>query len=276
MYKLIACDLDETLLNDDHVVPEENIKWIQKARVEKDVRFVPATGRGYTQIRPELKQLGLFDQPHEYTMSFNGGALVENKDEKIMKWQGLEFAKVKELFEFGLKQDVCIHVYTNTDLYIYHLSPSEKERVERQKLEVIYPEEDSIDFLADAMIAKILYQNTDVDYLMSLEPFVKPVTEGACEISYSSNRYMEFNKLGVNKGVALHELSDLLGIDISETIAVGDNYNDLAMLEEAGLSVAAGNAVEAVKQRCDYTTKANNNEGVVAELIRKFIYHEDI
>ncbi|MGX8680437.1 MAG: HAD family hydrolase, partial [bacterium] len=92
MYKLIACDLDETLLNDDHVVPEENIKWIQKARVEKDVRFVPATGRGYTQIRPELKQLGLFDQPHEYTMSFNGGALVENKDEKIMKWQGLEFA----------------------------------------------------------------------------------------------------------------------------------------------------------------------------------------
>ena len=69
---------------------------------------------------------------------------------------------------------------------------------------------------------------------------------------------------------------DKLGIKIEETIAVGDNYNDMAMLEKAGLSVAAGNAVEDVKKACDYTTHADNNEGVVAELIKKFIFHEDI
>ena len=63
---------------------------------------------------------------------------------------------------------------------------------------------------------------------------------------------------------------------IEETIAVGDNYNDLSMLKVAGLSVVAANGVDDVKKEADYVTKADNNEGVVAELIRKFIYHEDI
>ena len=87
---------------------------------------------------------------------------------------------------------------------------------------------------------------------------------------------MEFNALGVDKGKGLIDLAHKLGIDIKDTIAVGDNYNDMAMLEVAGLSVAATNAVDDVKKACDYTTKANNNEGVVAELIRKFIFNEDI
>lgn len=275
-YRLIASDLDETLLNDDHRVPEENIKWIQKARLEKNVRFVPATGRGYMSITPELTQLGLTDQENEYVLSFNGGSLTENKNNRIMKWQGLPFEKMKEIFEFGLKQDVCIHVYTNTTLYVWHLSDSERERLIAQRLEVTYPEEDSVDFLKDEMIAKILYQNVDVPYLMTLEPQMKHITEGHCAVSYSSNRYMEFNAIGVDKGKALHELAKMLDIPIEATIAVGDNFNDMAMLEAAGLAVAAGNAVQEVKDACDYTTKADNNEGAVAELIRKFIFHEDI
>ena len=182
---------------------------------------------------------------------------------------------MKEIFEFGLKQDVCIHVYTNDTLYIYNLSESEAERLKNQKLEVVYPEENTVDFLKDATIAKILYQNVDVPYLMSLEPQMTEITKG-CAVSYSSNRYMEFNREGVDKGQGLQDLADKLGIKIEETIAVGDNYNDMAMLKKAGLSVAAGNAVEDVKKACDYTTHADNNEGVVAELIKKFIFHEDI
>ena len=67
-----------------------------------------------------------------------------------------------------------------------------------------------------------------------------------------------------------------VGIDIKDTIAVGDNYNDIAMLKITSLSVATNNKVDNVKKACDYTTKANNNEGVVAELIRKFIFNEYI
>ena len=273
-YKLIACDLDETLLNDEHLVGAKNVAAIKRAREEYGVKFVPATGRGFMQIQPELKELQLYDLEGEYVISFNGGALTENKNNRIIEFKGLEFSKMKEIFEAGLNFDVCIHVYTPDNLYVFNLSESERQRIKNQKLEAVYPEVNSVDFLKDTPISKILYQNVDVPYLMSLEEGLKPITDGHCAVSYSSNRYMEFNALGVDKGQGLIDLANKLGIAIEETIAVGDNYNDMAMLKVAGLSVAAKNAVDDVKAACDYTTNANNNEGVVAELIEKFIFNE--
>lgn len=275
-YKIIFSDLDETLLNDDHQVPDINVRWIQKARKEKGIKFVPATGRGYQQILPELTQLGLIDQPNEYSLSFNGGCLTENKDLRVIEWHGMAYDVMKSIFDFGLEHDVCIHIYSNNKLYIYHLNEDEKTRLESQKLAYTLLETPDISFMKEEKIAKILFENTDVDYMMSLEPALQPITEGKVAISYSSNRYMEFNTLGVDKGAGLKDLAKMLNIPIEQTIAAGDNYNDMAMLEAAGLSIAANNAVEDVKKACDYTTKANNNEGVIAEAIRKFIYHEDI
>lgn len=270
MYKLIASDMDETLLNDDHQICQRNIDLIKKAK-EKGVKFVPATGRGYMSIQNDLKRLGLYDELEEYVISFNGGALSENKDNKVLFFEGLSFEKTKEIFEYGLNCDVCQHVYTQDKLYVFNLSESEAKRIKHQKMECEIMTENSIDFLKNVPISKILYQNTDVPYLMSLEPKMKHIWEGECAVSYSSNRYMEFNKIGVDKGAGLKRLAEILGIDISETIAVGDNYNDMPMLSVAGLSVAAANAVDDVKKACDVTTKADNNEGVIAEVIERFI-----
>lgn len=105
-YKLIACDLDETLLNDEHLVGAKNVAAIKRAREEYGVKFVPATGRGFMQIQPELKELQLYDLEGEYVISFNGGALTENKNNRIIEFKGLEFSKMKEIFEAGLNFDV--------------------------------------------------------------------------------------------------------------------------------------------------------------------------
>lgn len=269
-YKLIASDMDETLLNDQHTICQRNIDLIARAK-EKGVKFVPATGRGFMSIQHDLKTLGLYDEKDEYVISFNGGALTENKDNQLLSFEGLSFAKTKEIFEFGLNCDVCQHVYTKDKVYVFNLSDSEAERIKNQKVDCIIMEDNSIDFLKDEPISKILYQNIDVPYLMSLEPQMKHIWENECAVSYSSNRYMEFNKLGVDKGAGLKRLAQLLGIDISECIAVGDNYNDLPMLNVAGLSVAAANSVDDVKKACDVTTQADNNEGVIAEIIERFI-----
>jgi len=270
MYKLIASDMDETLLNDQHKICQRNVELIMKAK-EKGVKFVPATGRGFMSIQHDLKTLGLYDEIGEYVISFNGGALTENKDNQLLSFEGLSFEKTKEIFEYGLNCDVCQHIYTKDKVYVFNLSESEAERIKNQKVECIIMEENNMDFLKDEPIAKILYQNTDVPYLMSLEPLMKNIWEGECAVNYSSNRYMEFNKLGVDKGNGLKRLAKILGIDISETIAVGDNYNDMPMLKVAGLSVAAQNAVQDVKDACDITTDADNNMGVIAEIIERFI-----
>lgn len=273
-YKLIACDMDETLLNDNHLICEKNIKLIKKATQEYGVKFVPTTGRGYMFIQNILKELDLQDKSGEYVISFNGGALTENKNNKVLDFKGINLDKVKEIFEFGLKEDVGIQIYTQDKLYIYNLTEDERKRKEGQKIEYTILDDNNLDFLENEYIAKVLFQNTDVPYLMSLEPKMKHIIKNHCSVSYSSNRFMEFNAPNVNKGNGLINLAKILNIEMEEIIAIGDNYNDLSMLEVAGLSVAAGNAVEDVKKICDYTTKANNNEGVVSEVIEKFILNK--
>jgi len=270
-YKLIACDMDETLLNDNHKICKRNIEMIKRAKEEYGVKFVPATGRGYKSIQKDLLTLDLYDKKEEYVLSFNGGAITENYKNKILQFKGINFSKMKEIFEFGLTKDVCQHVYTRDRVYIYNISESEKERIQHLNFDFIIMKENSVDFLEKEEISKILFQNTNLPYLMSLEKEMRKIIDNCCDISYSSNRYMEFNALGVNKGQGLIDLARILNIDIKDTIAIGDNYNDMSMLKVAGLSVAANNAVEDIKKICDYTTRADNNEGVVAEVIEKFI-----
>ena len=236
------------------------------------------------------KSLFLEDNPGKKIHVFNsrsasgGESLIAMKIVECEE-KGLSFEKTKEIFEFGLDCHVCQHIYTKDTVYVFNLSESEAQRIQNQKVECVIMEENTIDFLIeldgiydkivdflkDTPISKILYQNVDVPYLMSLEPQMKHIWEGECAVSYSSNRYMEFNKLGVDKGAGLKHLAEILGIGIEETIAVGDNYNDMSMLQVAGLSVAAANAVDDVKKACDIVTKADNNQGVVAEVIERFI-----
>lgn len=164
------------------------------------------------------------------------------------------------------------YVHTAEIVYVYNLNEDEESRFAYQKNALTELEEPSIEFLRNTPIAKVIYQNVDVPYLRSFEDEMKPMTDDTVSLSYSSNRYMELNKIGVTKGNTMLALAESLGIKQEETIAVGDNYNDMSMLLVAGLSVAAGNAIQDIKDMCGYTCENDNNEGVLAEVIEKFIF----
>ena len=167
-YQLIACDLDETLLNSQHTICQRNIDLIQKAK-EIGVKFVPATGRLYTAVEDVLEMLGLANQTDEYVLSANGGIISENKNHRLLKCEKLTFQKAKELFEFGVDKDVCIQMHTLEGVYLYHLNDDERKRVDGQKFKYTVLEEDNIDFMKDFHIIKVLYQSTDIPYLEALE-----------------------------------------------------------------------------------------------------------
>lgn len=268
MYKLIACDLDETLLTSENIVSPDNIEAIQKAD-ELGVKFVLATGRGYRTVQGTLQEIGLHNKEEEYVISFNGGAITENKDNRLLHLEGITFELASELYKRGVDYDVCMHVYTKDDVYVYNLVEAERKHLEA-KMDTIEIFDKDIDFLKDEQIIKILYMNTDRAYLNQIEKEIKGITDEV-EISYSSNRYLEFNKNGVNKGAALRFLAEHLGIDLSETIAIGDNFNDLSMLETAGLAVGVQNMVPDLKNKMDYVTEATHNDHAIAEVIEKFI-----
>ena len=118
----------------------------------------------------------------------------------------------------------------------------------------------------------MIYVNTDFDYFKSIENEIKTSIDNI-DLSYSANRYMEFNPAGVNKGVGMSKLAEILNFDIKDTIAIGDNFNDLPMIQIAGLGVGVSNSIESMKPYFDYITKTNCDEGAVSEVIDKFIFN---
>lgn len=267
MYKLIACDLDETLLRKDKTVSQENIDAIHAFEKAGGV-FVCSTGRPFFTVEPTLKELGQWKKKGTYVISFNGGAITENEHDNILHYDGITFEQASALFERGKAFDVCQHVYTKDVVWAYKMNDGEVAYLEgRQPFTEFFDE--TIDFLKGQDIVKCLYENTDYAYLKSIAETLTDITNDM-DVSYSSNRYLEFNKKGVNKGSGLKILADMLGIDIKDTIAIGDNFNDLPMIQAAGLGVGVANTVEDMKPLCPVITEKTCEEHAVAEVIYKY------
>ena len=166
MYKLIATDLDETLISQDHTISEKNKEAIQKA-IDKGVKFVLATGRGFETVQHTLDDLGLKDLKDEYVISFNGGALTENKNNRLLELTPLKRELADEIFQKGLEYGDCIHVYSKDKVYCFNTTDDEREYL-NGRMPVIELEDNNIDFIKDDIV-KLLFVNKDFDYLKSIE-----------------------------------------------------------------------------------------------------------
>ncbi len=268
MYKIITCDLDETLLCMDRTICQRNLDAI-RAATEKGVKFVCASGRGYMSFQNTLQQIGLYDLADHYSISFNGGAITENKGNRVLHLEGISWELADTLYRKGREYDVCQHIYTQDTVYIYNINEGEKAFL-NNRMDYIEIFDEDLSFLKGQQIIKILYQHEGYDFLNPIEKEIEPLTRD-CEVSYSSGRYLEFNKIGVSKGNGLRRLAAILGVDMKDTIAIGDNVNDLSMIQAAGLGTAVGNVFEGIVDECDYVAKSTNDEGGVGEIIEKFV-----
>jgi Cof subfamily protein (haloacid dehalogenase superfamily) len=269
MYKIIASDLDETLLNDDHVVPRRNVDAIRAAR-KMGVRFVPTTGRGYTSVQGTLDELGLRDAADEYVISFNGGVVVENRGLRILSTDVLPFCVADELYRRGRAyDDVCTHVYTLDTVWVHNYNQYERDYV-RGRMNVVETNASTLDFLRDQPIIKVIYMNLDRPYLERIRLDLGEVVNRV-DVSFSASRYMEFNARGVNKGAGLMALAERLGVAPHEVMAIGDSLNDLSMIKAAGLGVGVANVADDTRPACDYVCEADNNAGAVGEAIERFV-----
>lgn len=268
MYKLIASDLDETLLGTDHHVCQRNVDAILAAR-EKGVRFVPCTGRPYDSVEPTLRELGLFDQAGEYVISFNGGAVTENNNPVPLCQRGLDFQLANDLYQRALDRRLCVQVFTLHEVWVNGLD-DEEYAYTGTRVNFVETHEPTLDFLDGDPVIKVLFQNLDMDLLRGVHRDLMPML-GNVDVSYSSNRYLEFNTKGVTKGSGLYWLADYLGVPRDQTIGIGDSLNDLALIRDAALGCVAANAVGEVRGDADYVCESNNDEGAVAEVIEKFV-----
>ena len=270
MYKLVASDLDETLLADDHHVPGRVRRAIAAAR-GRGVRFVPCTGRPADSVGVTLEELGLAGSEEDYTLSFNGGCLTRNSSTQPLTSCSLPFERACQIYAKGVREGLCMHVNTLGPVYLYNYVPEERAYIQG-RMNIVETAEPTLDFLAGQTVVKIVFMSLSMSRLERIKKSMckAGITEGL-DVYYSGNRYLEFNAPGVNKGTGLMGLADRLGIAPEETIAIGDNSNDVSMIRAAGLGCAVANATDEAKAAADYVCQADNNAGAVAEVIEKFV-----
>jgi Cof subfamily protein (haloacid dehalogenase superfamily) len=268
-YKLICSDLDKTLLVDNKI-PDFNLEAIQRAR-DLGVKFVISTGRDIEIISHLLKQLNTENSENEYTICCSGAKIYENKNKKIIYINYLDNEIVKEAFEFGKKFSEIFIVFDTSDgVYIYNDKILKKEN---NVYDYKYKNMEKMEDIKDLKIIRVVYTCKNKDYLYKILNEIKEVKIFDNKVDYylTQNQFLEFNNLGVNKGEALKWLCNYLNIDIKETIAIGDGYNDESMLKEAGLGACVKSANDDIKKISKYVCEKDFFEGSVKEVIEKFV-----
>ena len=267
-YKLIFSDLDQTLIINNHI-PSFNLDAINKAK-EKGVKFIISTGRNYDYMCHLLKELNIENSENEYCICNSGSTIYENKNKKLIYFKGLDNEVVNYIFEYGKKiKDIFMLIDTFDGTYIYNEEVVDKEDLIGLKYTII----NSLDDLKNNKIIRITYSKKELNYLLKLEEQINNDKNFPKEISHyiAANRFLEFNAYGVDKGEALKWLSNYLNIDIKETIAIGDNFNDEAMIKVAGLGCCVKSAHDDIKKISKYICEKDYFEGSVKEVIEKFI-----
>jgi Cof subfamily protein (haloacid dehalogenase superfamily) len=269
---MLVSDVDETLLNNDGTINQLNVDAIKKA-ASNGFKFVPNTGRSFNSVQDLLEILGLRDQINQYVISYNGAAIIENKNNAPLITRGMDFNLAQKVFELGLVDNtVDAHIYTLDTLFIYNISPTDKTYMAQRGVPYKIMVDEDWSFLKnEAPIMKVIFEHPDKDVQKAIYQSVMRELSNEVEGTFSSSRYVEFNTKGVDKGSASLLLGEKLGINPDEIIAVGDNNNDLSMIKAAGLGVSVANGIPEVKDAADYVTKSSNNQGAIAEILEKFV-----
>lgn len=273
-YKLVVSDLDGTLLSNFHV-PNSNKSSIQRIR-EKGIKFCIATGRTIQSTKNILKEIGTYNEENEYSILFNGCVIIENKNNKVLFFKGIDFEISNKLFEIGKKYDVMLLVYSIDNCYVWKSYEKEIERQKSYEELLTFMDDLNINFIKEKniQITKIVFVNEDHNYLLKIKEELDKIFGNEISISTSANMYLEINANNVNKGNALEWLANYLKIDMKETIAIGDNSNDIFMIEKAGIGVCVKNGIDIIKNKANYVTEKTNDEGAVKEVLDKFILGE--
>ena len=285
MIKLIASDMDGTLLNHNHKIPKENVELINYAK-NQGIEFVVATGRAYYEALPALNEENINCD----VISFNGG-IVYDKNGNIISITPMLPKDLYYTIEILKSFDISYQLYTKNTIYTKSIETDinayidlirsngydpdvEHLRAEaQQKLDVGYiTEVENIELYLNEKEnppIKIIAISNDIS---KLENAAKLLSENkSISVTSSGANNIEIMHKNATKGEALKEIAKIYGINLENAVAIGDNLNDQAMLDIVGYSVAMKNGNTILKEQAKYVTEKTNSEGGVADTIFKLI-----
>lgn len=282
MIKLIASDMDGTLLNDDHMISEENLKAIRKAQ-EMGRHFTIITGRDYDGVKSYLKEHNL-----RCECILNNGAEYRDVDGNVIESVYMNKESVKIVFDILNEAGLYIQLMTNNGLYVTNKESDKRALIDRfmsfnpkmSESEVIefiekFQKERGVKFIhnihevleSNIEILKILTFDNDEELIKKLKDELKAKTSDLAVVSTFSHD-IEISHIEAQKGLILAKAIKKIGIDKSEVIVLGDSFNDYSMFTEFENSYAMGNAITEIKKIAKYITDTNNNDGVAKAIYK--------
>ncbi|MDE1549038.1 Cof-type HAD-IIB family hydrolase [Jeotgalibaca caeni] len=283
MIQLIVSDMDGTLLNHKLEVSKVNQEAIQAAQ-QRGIRFMVATGRGYTEAVPSLHEAGI----HCPMITVNGGQIYDENG-TLERSIGIDKARIRSILQFVKEKGLYAELVLKSGVY----SENKVRRIEtmttllqntnpdttfkmalilamgRMELLNIHYVEDYEELLNDdreEVLKVLIFSNIGQPELEPVRQHFEQDDELAITSSFFNN--IEINHVEAQKGIALEHVANELGIPLENVMAIGDNYNDVSMLEKAGVSFAMGNAEPGVKAVAKYETKTNTEDGVGLAILR--------
>lgn len=270
MVKMVASDLDGTLLNSHFKITDETIKTINMLK-EKGIKFVVATGRPEHLIMEYVDKLKL-DTPY----ILNNGSVIKFFDKNIV----LQNLKLKEtdvttLVEFCEKRNILYMLYTDVGIttkmnfrvkHFLKLNEYIENKENQFKFNII-ENINSINRFDN--VNKILIIEKDIEKFEELKKIFSSYRNFI--VFSSQNGFLDINPLNTSKGEALKIVINYYGFSQSEVVVFGDQENDISMLKLAGKSIAVDNALELVKKVCDDVTLSNEGNGVSHWINKKIL-----
>lgn len=261
-YKLIAMDLDGTLLNDQKVITEKTKAALMAAQ-NKGIRLALASARPSPGLFRERDALDM-QNFNGILMSYNGGRIVDAETGKVLFETSMDLQETKQVLRQLEKLPVTPILDDGAKFYVTD-KDGYKVDYECRNNNMICSEVGNLaDFLTFAPI-KIL---------MSVQPEELPIVQKqiaaflpeSLTVVQTAAFYLEIIPKVINKGQGIRDICKVLGMEPAEVIAFGDAENDIPMLRAAGMGVAMGNAQETVKAAADMVTLSNNDDGIAAAL----------
>ncbi|MCR5343269.1 MAG: Cof-type HAD-IIB family hydrolase [Butyrivibrio sp.] len=265
MSKIFFTDLDGTLLTKEKKVTPATMDALKKF-TDAGNHFVISTGRALDSAKAVQIENDLFF-PGSYLIAFNGSEIYDCDAKKDVYRTGVPFDLVPQIFALAEEYGVHCHTYNDDNL----ISPAEDEELSyyRRVIKTPYIVTDDIcSELPDVPCKIIGIELHDKEKIDRFKDAVDILGKGKITTLYSNPFYLEIFNSEAGKGSAVTRLADHLGIPHKNTIAAGDEENDISMIKAAGLGVAMINGVPMVKEAADIITEADNdNDGLASILL---------
>lgn len=288
MYKLVAIDLDGTMLNSYGVVTE-NTKKIIKEKIEKGIEIIIASGRPIDSIKAIAKEIG----SNNYFIGGNGAVIYDIQKDKIIYEKYMPKEKVLEIVKTCEENSITYNVYTDKtilattlkyNVLYYHKENLKKPEDKKTNIIMVKDMYDYISKMKEEKFLKITICDDTKSVFNSIMRKIKQIGDiEVLDVSHMSRKiirqgteevpieyyYTEISSKNVDKWDAIEFLMEKMQIKKEEVIAIGDNMNDKKMIQNAGLGIVMEGSTPTITNLAKYVTDTNNNEGV-AKALEKF------